>query len=98
MSTLSNALTRHALISRQLGGLSDSHSARKHLQRAIEAATSIRFGRRDQAALRLFLKNALARLRRGEIDEPTARAAINRLAMAAASNSPDVLHLIHAGA
>jgi len=97
-SSLANALSRDALISRQLGALSDSHSARKHLQRAIETATSIRFARRDQAALRLFLKNAIARLRAGDIDEGTARAAINRLAMAAASNSPDVLHLIHAGA
>jgi len=98
MSSLSNALTRHALISRQLGGLSDSHSARKHLQRAIEAATSIHLAGRDRAALRLFLRNAIARLRAGDIDEHTAQAAINKVAMAAASNSPDVLHLIHAGA
>lgn len=101
MSPLSNALTRHAFIARHFGGLagaSDAHAARKHLQRTIEAATSLTFVRRDRAALRLFLKNAIARLRKGEIDEATARAAVNKVAMAAASNSPDVLHLIHAGA
>ncbi len=99
MPTLSNPLTRHAFISRHLGGpASDTHAARKHMQRAIEDATSIRFAPRDRAALRLFLKNAIARLRKGDIDEATARAAVNKLAMAAASNSPDVLHLIHAGA
>ena len=97
--SLSNALTRHAFIARHLDGPpADAHSARKHMQRAIEAATSIHFAHRDRAALRLFLKNAIARLRKGEIDSDTARAAVNRLAMAAASNSPDVLHLIHAGA
>jgi len=101
MSPLSNALTRHAFIARHFGGLagpSDAHSARKHLQHTIEAATSLHFARRDRAALRLFLKNAIARLRKGEIDEATARSAVNKVAMAAASNSPDVLHLIHAGA
>jgi len=97
MSLLSNALTRHAFIARHFG-TSDTHSARKHLQRTIEAATSLQFAPRDRAALRLFLKNAIARLRSGEIDEATARAAVNKVAMAAASNSPDVLNLIHAGA
>ncbi len=97
MSPLSNALTRHAFIARHFG-TSDPHTARKHLQRTIEAATSLQFAPRDRAALRLFLKNAIARLRSGEIDEDTARAAVNKVAMAAASNSPDVLHLIHAGA
>lgn len=97
MSPLSNALTRHAFIARHFG-TSDTHTARKHLQRTIEAATSLSFARRDRAALRLFLKNAIGRLRKGEIDQATAHAAINKVAMAAASNSPDVLHLIHAGA
>ncbi len=97
MSLLSNALTRHAFIARHFG-TSDPRSARKHLQRTIEAATSLQFAPRDRAALRLFLKNAMARLRSGEIDEATARAAVNKVAMAAASNSPDVLNLIHAGA
>jgi len=96
MSPLSNALTRHAFIARHFG-TSDPHSARKHLQRTIEAATSLQFAPRDRAALRLFLKNAIARLRSGEIDQDTAHASVNKLAMAAAANSPEVLLLIHAG-
>ena len=101
MSPLSNALTRHAFIARQIGSLqmaADVHQARKRLEREIEGATSIRLGHRDRAALRFFLKNLIARLRSGEIDEATAQASANKLAMAAAANSPDVLHLIHAGA
>ncbi len=101
MSPLSNALTRHAFIARQFGGLrmaSDAHLARKRLEYAIEAATSLRFGNRDRAALRYFLRNLIARLRSGDIDERTAHGAVDKLAMAAAANSPDVLHLIHAGA
>ncbi len=96
MSVMSNATTRHQFIAEQLGTLSDD--ARQQLARSIEAATSLKFEERDRAALRLFLKNAIARVRKGEIDEPTARAAVNKVAMAAASNSPDVLNLIHAGA
>lgn len=101
MSPLSNALSRHAFISRQIASPllgSNAHQARKRLERAIEDSTSIRFGDRDRAALRLFLKNLIKRLRSGDIDEGTARGAVNKLAMAAAANSPDVLHLIHAGA
>lgn len=101
MPDLSNALSRDAFIMQQIEAIKVSATnfpgVRKHLQDHVEAATSLKFGARDRAALRAFLNGLVRRLRGGEIDERTAYSGINRLLMAARSNNPDVLHIIYAG-
>lgn len=102
MPELLNSSLRHAFISQQLETLKASacelSAARKHLQTRIESATSLKFDRRDRAALRAFISGLTRRLRAGEIDDTVAYAGMNRLIMAARSNSPDVLNIIYAGA
>ncbi len=99
-----NSSLRHAFISQNIESIRASASelsvalARRQLQDKIESATSLKFGYRDRAALRAFIAGLSRRLRAGEIDDTTAYAGMNRLIMAAGSNSPDVLNIIYAGA
>ena len=101
MSDLLNSNTRYSFIRDQLANLKAAPDAgetvRVYLQDRVEGLTSLRFGPRDRAALRLFLSELIDRFRNGEIDEGIAFASMNKLVMAAAANSPDTLHLIHAG-
>lgn len=94
-----NEADRHDYLTQQMARLrsndSDHYAARLHLQNLIEGATSIRFGHKDRAALRSYLRKVGSLLRKGEIDERTAKVDLNKVLMAAAANSPDVLHYIH---
>ncbi len=104
MPELLNSSLRHAFISQHIETIKASASelslalVRRSLQERIERATSLQFGYRDRAALRAFIAGLSRRLRAGEIDDRTAYDGMNRLIMAARSNSPDVLHIIYAGA
>ena len=102
MSALLNSLSRHTFIAEQIEGIKTAApglaASRQHLQDLVEAETSLRFEPRDRAALRAFIAGLSRRLRSGEIDDTTAYAGMNRLIMAAASNNPDVLNIIYAGA
>jgi hypothetical protein len=94
-----NEAERNIYLSEQMQRLrstdSDHYAARLHLQNLIEGVTSIRFGHKDRAALRSYLRKVGSLLRKGEIDERTAKVDLNKVLMAAAANSPDVLHYIH---
>ncbi len=94
-----NEADRHDYLSRLMDRLrstdSDHYAARLHLQTLIEGVTSIRFGHKDRAALRSYLRKIASLYRKGEIDERTAKVDLNKVLMAAAANSPDVLHYIH---
>ncbi len=104
MPELLNVSSRHAFISQHIETIKASASelslaiVRRSLQDRIERTTSIQFGYRDRAALRAFIAGLSRRLRDGEIDDVTAYNGMNRLIMAARSNSPDVLNIIYAGA
>lgn len=96
---LLNEAARHDYLSEQIqrlkGSRPDRDGVRQSLQALIEEATSIRLGHKDRAALRSYLQKFTARFRSGEIDERTAKVGLNKVIMAAAANSPDVLHYIH---
>ena len=53
-------------------------------------------GSRDRIALRDYLRKLSWMYRRGEIDERTTQQGLNKVVMAAAANSPEVLNYIRA--
>ena len=77
-------------------GIREGRAAREKLQVHIESMTSVRFGEDDKIALRDYLRKLSWMYRKGEIDERTTQQGLNKVVMAAAANSPDVLHYIRA--
>jgi len=77
-------------------GISEGRAARARLQARIEEMTSVRFGEDDKIALRDYLRKLSWMYRRGEIDERTTQQGLNKVVMAAAANSPEVLNYIRA--
>ncbi len=77
-------------------GIREGRVAREKLQTKIESMTSVSFGEDDKIALRDYLRKLSWMYRKGEIDERTTQQGLNKVVMAAAANSPDVLHYIRA--
>jgi hypothetical protein len=77
-------------------GIREGRAAREKLQAKIESMTSVSFGEDDKLALRDYLRKLSWMYRKGEIDERTTQQGLNKVVMAAAANSPDVLHYIRA--
>ncbi len=77
-------------------GIREGRIAREKLQTKIESMTSVSFGEDDKIALRDYLRKLSWMYRKGEIDERTTQQGLNKVVMAAAANSPDVLHYIRA--
>jgi len=73
----------------------DDRAVHASMQTLIEAATSLKFGEEDRAALQNYLIRVTTLYREGKIDSRTAQVDLNKVLMAAAANSPDVLHYIH---
>jgi hypothetical protein len=95
-----NEIARHAFVSEQMQafkvGIREGRTAREKLQARIESMTSVRFGEDDKLALRDYLRKLSWMYRKGEIDQRTTEQGLNKVVMAAAANSPDVLHYIRA--
>ena len=77
-------------------GIREGRAAREKLQAKIESMTSVSFAEDDKIALRDYLRKLSWMYRKGEIDERTTQQGLNKVVMAAAANSPDVLHYIRA--
>jgi hypothetical protein len=77
-------------------GVREGRAAREKLQAKIESMTSVRFGEDDKIALRDYLRKLSWMYRKGEIDERTTQQGLNKVVMAAAANSPEVLNYIRA--
>ena len=98
--TLFNETARKAFVDQHMeafrAGIREGRTARENLQARIESMTSVRFGEDDRIALRDYLRKLSWMYRKGEIDERTTQQGLNKVVMAAAANSPDVLHYIRA--
>lgn len=98
--TLFNEAARKAFVDQHMQafkvGIREGRAAREKLQAGIESMTSVRFGEDDKIALRDYLRKLSWMYRKGEIDERTTQQGLNKVVMAAAANSPDVLHYIRA--
>lgn len=98
--TLFNETARKAFVDQHMAafraGIREGRAARENLQARIESMTSVRFGEDDRIALRDYLRKLSWMYRKGEIDEHTTQQGLNKVVMAAAANSPDVLHYIRA--
>ena len=93
-----NAEARHDYLSEQVSRLKDTTGemdVRLGIQKMIEDVSSLKFGDDDRAALGRYVGRITAMVRTGELDERTAKVDLNKVLMAAAANSPDVLHYIH---
>ena len=98
--TLFNEAARKAFVDQHMEafkvGIREGRIAREKLQTKIESMTSVSFGEDDKIALRDYLRKLSWMYRKGEIDERTTQQGLNKVVMAAAANSPDVLHYIRA--
>lgn len=93
-----NAEARHDYLSQQVSRLKETTGemdVRVGIQQLIEDVSSLKFGDDDRAALGRYVGRITAMVRTGELDERTAKVDLNKVLMAAAANSPDVLHYIH---
>ena len=77
-------------------GVREGRAARENLQAKIESMTSVSFAEDDRIALRDYLRKLSWMYRKGEIDERTTQQGLNKVVMAAAANSPEVLNYIRA--
>lgn len=98
--TLFNETARKEFVDQHMAtfkvGIREGRAAREKLQAKIESMTSVSFGEDDKIALRDYLRKLSWMYRKGEIDERTTQQGLNKVVMAAAANSPDVLHYIRA--
>ncbi len=93
-----NQQSRRDYLAEQLHLLDGSESEDRvvsGLQDQIESQTSLRFGDEDRVALRAYLRRVTSQYRSGEMDQRSAQLDLNKVLMAAAANSPDVLAYIH---
>ncbi len=73
----------------------DDRAVHASMQTLIEAVTSLKFGDDDRAALQDYLIRVTTLYRQGKIDARTVQVDLNKVLMAAAANSPDILHYIY---